>query len=100
MFRRKLPRKAPDPERDELKRLIRAADAVPPPMKALAVLGVSRMTRDQVRQALDVVPILMAAAQARDRDGIQQCLIDQGLDAETVADAMSYYDMMAGVESD
>jgi hypothetical protein len=96
MFR-KLQKRQPDPERDALKRIIQSAETVPPTMKALAVLGVNRMTAEQVRQALDVVPVLMAAAQEKDRGGIERVLIEQGLDAETVADALKYYDQIAGL---
>jgi hypothetical protein len=97
MFKRKLARRAPDPERDELKRLIRSAETVPPPMKALAVVGVNQMTPAQVHDAVALFPILLKAAQDGDRETIRRTLLDQGLDDATVDDALRYYDMMANL---
>jgi hypothetical protein len=95
LLKRPLEKRAPDPERDQLKNLIRDAD-IPAPIKALAVIGVGNMTDEQVSQALAAAPALMAAVKGDDREAAAQVLRDNGLDEQTILDAMDYYDRMIG----
>ncbi len=97
MLRRKLQKRKRDPDRERLKQIIRDTD-ISPPIKALAVIGVGRMTPEQVSQALAVFPAIKAAAEGGDRGEVEQILRAQGMDELMIIDAMSYYDQIVGIK--
>lgn len=99
-LRRLTKRKPADPRRDELKRIIRAADFLPWTVKTAAIIGVAKISDDDVKKALELFPEFITAAKSGDRDGLRALMAKGGVLSDDIDDAMMYYDKMADMNGD